>query len=105
MLIVMNRFKVRTGHETEFEEIWKNRKTRLKDMPGFIDFKLLRGATQDDHTLFASHTHWADRADFEAWTQSPAFHEAHRSAGNHAHIYLEGPHLECFEVIQSVQPD
>lgn len=101
MMIAMNRFKVRLGHEAEFEGIWERREGRLKGVPGFIEFKLLRGASFDDHTLFSTHTLWASRNDFEAWTQSDAFRQAHRSAGNHSHIYLTGPHLECFEVLQS----
>ncbi|SEL46419.1 antibiotic biosynthesis monooxygenase family protein [Ectothiorhodospira marina] len=105
MMIAMNRFKVRPGHETEFEEIWEGRESRLKGVPGFIEFKVLRGASFDDHTLYSTHTLWTSLGDFEAWTQSDAFREAHRSAGSRSHIYLTGPHLECFEVLQSMAAD
>ena len=37
MYIAMNRFKILKGKETEFENVWKNRDTHLKDVPGFKD--------------------------------------------------------------------
>ena len=105
MFIAMNRFRVRLGHEAEFEAVWRNRDSRLKDVPGFMEFHLLRGPEKEDHTLYSSHTLWASRSEFEAWTRSDAFREAHRSAGNHGHMYLEGPHFEGFDVVQSVASD
>ena len=72
MFIAMNRFKVIRGSEADFETVWTSRDTHLRDVPGFIVFHLLRGPERDDHTLFASHTLWASRADFEAWTTSEA---------------------------------
>jgi hypothetical protein len=35
---------------------------------GFVKFHLLKGPEVEDHTLYASHTVWKDRATFEAWT-------------------------------------
>jgi heme-degrading monooxygenase HmoA len=35
---------------------------------GFVKFHLLKGPEAEDHTLYASHTVWKDRATFEAWT-------------------------------------
>lgn len=98
MYIAMNRFKVRKGFEAEFEEIWRNRDGRLKDVPGFGEFQMLRGAQHEDYTLYASHTLWDDRAAFEAWTKSEAFRETHRSAGGSRHVYLDSPNFEGFEV-------
>ena len=100
MYIAMNRFRIRTGCEAQFEEIWRSRDTRLANVPGVVEFHLLRGPAAEDHTLFASHTVWETRAAFDAWTRSEAFREVHRNAGDHRHIYLEGPHFEGFEVVQ-----
>lgn len=99
MFVAMNRFQVRHGHETEFEEVWRNRDSRLKDSPGFVKFNLLRGPEHETFTLYASHTLWESRAAFEAWTQSDAFRDAHRNAGQNKHMYLEGPHFEGFEAV------
>jgi hypothetical protein len=43
---------------------------------------LLKGPDAEDHTLYASHTVWENRAVFEAWTKSDAFRAAHSRAGD-----------------------
>jgi heme-degrading monooxygenase HmoA len=105
MYIAMNRFKVMPGAETDFERVWTSRDTHLLEVPGFVEFHLLRGPGHDDHTLYASHTIWRSRADFEAWTRSEAFRLAHRSAGDNRPLYLGHPEFEGFEVVQTVAPD
>jgi heme-degrading monooxygenase HmoA len=35
MYIAMNRFKVLKGSETDFENVWKNRDSKLHEMKGF----------------------------------------------------------------------
>ena len=104
MFIAMNRFKVLPGQETAFEAVWLGRDTHLDDVPGFICFHLLRGPTNEDHTLFSSHTVWRSREDFEAWTRSEAFRAAHGTAGGAKPLYLGHPNFEGFEVIQEVLP-
>ena len=66
---------------------------------GFIEFHLLRGPAGEDHTLYASHTVWRSRADFENWTKSEAFRKAHANAGDHRKVYLGHPEFEGFEVV------
>jgi heme-degrading monooxygenase HmoA len=105
MFIAMNRFEVRLGEEEAFEQVWLSRDTYLDGVPGFVEFHLLRGPTQDDHTLFSSHTVWQSREVFEAWTRSEAFREAHRNAGDNKPLYLGHPRFEGFEVVQTVKPD
>ncbi len=99
MFIAMNRFQVRPGHEEEFERVWRERDSRLKEVPGFVEFRLLRGPENETFSLYASHTLWASRADFEAWSRSDAFREAHRSAGANRRMYLDGPHFEGFDAV------
>lgn len=103
MFIAMNRFKVVLGQEAAFEEVWKTRDTHLNEVPGFVEFHLLRGPEHDDHRLYASHTIWRSRADFEAWTQSEAFRKAHRNAGDNRALYLGHPQFEGFEVAQHLR--
>jgi len=104
MFIAMNRFKVAPGSEKDFEEVWTSRDTHLKEVPGFVEFHLLKGPQREDHVLYASHTIWANRAAFEAWTQSEAFRAAHRNAGQSTRpLYLGHPEFEGFEVIQTVK--
>ena len=102
MFIAMNRFQVVKGEEAAFEQVWLSRDTHLADVPGFVEFHLLRGPELEDHTLFASHTIWRSKADFEAWTTSEAFRAAHRNAGDNKPLYLGHPQFEGFEVVQTV---
>ena len=102
MFLAMNRFKVQLGSEADFETVWRERDSQLMTVPGFVEFNLMRGPSKDDHTLYASHTIWANYAAFEAWTKSDAFRAAHARAGDHKPSYLGHPQFEGFEVIQTV---
>jgi heme-degrading monooxygenase HmoA len=102
MFIAMNRFKVLPNATQEFEQVWTSRDTYLRDVPGFVEFQMLRGPASDGHVLYASHTIWESRADFEAWTRSEAFRLAHKNAGQNKPLYLGHPELESFETIQTV---
>ncbi|MBS7539828.1 antibiotic biosynthesis monooxygenase family protein [Ancylobacter lacus] len=99
MFLAMNRFKVRLGSEEDFERVWRERDSYLATVPGFVSFNLLRGATRDDHTLYASHSIWQSRAHFEEWTRSEAFRNAHRSAGGNKPLYVGHPELELFDSV------
>ena len=103
MFIAMNRFQVRTGAEAEFENVWRSRESYLGNVPGFVEFHLLKGAAAEDHTLYSSHSVWAVKAAFEAWTRSEDFRRAHARADNKtgASLYLGHPKFEGFEVILS----
>ena len=99
MYIAMNRFRIAPGREQEFIEIWKNRETHLEEVPGFKEFHLLQGPTNEEYTLFASHAVWASAEDFNNWTTSEAFRKAHTNAGANREIYLGPPQFEGFEVV------
>lgn len=103
MFIAMNRFRVRQGCEEEFENVWQSRDTHLREMPGFVAFDLLRGPGHEDHILYASHTVWRSREDFDNWTRSDAFRQAHRSAGGRGHLYLGAPQFEGFASVQHIE--
>lgn len=102
MFIAMNRFKVIKGEEKAFEQLWLSRESTLDQMPGFVEFRLLRGPERDDHTLYSSHTLWATKEMFTAWTQSEQFRAAHRNAGANKPLYLGHPEFEGFETIQTI---
>jgi heme-degrading monooxygenase HmoA len=97
----MNRFKVRHGHEDAFETMWRARESRLNDMPGFVEFRLLKGPDGDGFRLYTSHVQWATREDFEGWTKSQAFRESHRNAGNSTtrDALMGPPAFEGFETV------
>src|SRR5271170_4358957 len=103
MFIAMNRFRVTKGCEASFEQVWLSRDTHLDEVPGFVVFHLLKGPEAEDHTLYASHTVWENRAVFEAWTKSETFRAAHSRAGifeKPARNTNVAPHESLAEVTQ-----
>ena len=103
MFIAMNRFKVAKGRGPDFEALWLGRDTHLSGVPGFLEFRLLKGPEADAHTIYSSHTEWASHADFEAWTKSDAFRAAHRQAKPPEGLYLGPPVFEGFDVLQTLR--
>ena len=95
----MNRFKISLGREDDFEEIWKTRETHLEGVNGFRQFNLIKGSSNDEYTLYASHSVWESKNDFENWKKSEAFRAAHNSEGKQQEIYLGHPEFEGFEVV------
>ena len=99
MFIAMNRFRIARGREDEFEKLWRERDSQLAGVPGFREFHLLKGASDDEATLYASHSVWESRAAFESWTRSEAFRKAHAGARAPAGLYLGHPRVEVFEAV------
>jgi heme-degrading monooxygenase HmoA len=99
MFIAMNRFRIARGAEEGFEQTWRQRESYLEGVPGFESFSLLKGPERDDHTLYASHSVWASRDAFEAWTRSESFRRAHAQASAPKGTYLGPPELETFESV------
>jgi len=99
MFIAMNRFRIAPGREAEFIEVWRQRDSRLAEVPGFQQFNLLQGASDAQATVFVSHSTWESAAAFEAWTRSESFRAAHASAGQQRGLYLGPPQFEGFEAV------
>lgn len=99
--IAMNRFKVRQGFEDGFEEMWRSRESRLKEVPGFREFRLLKGPEGEGYRLYSSHVVWDSREDFEAWTRSEQFRDAHKGAGRGStrDALMGPPQFEGFETV------
>ncbi len=99
MFIAMNRFRIARGSEEVFEDLWRQRDSYLDEVPGFREFHLLRGPSDDESTLFASHTVWENRSFFDTWTESESFRRAHAQARAPEGTYLGHPVFEGFEVV------
>ncbi len=99
MFIAMNRFQVQLGQEDSFERIWRERDTYLDEVPGFKEFHLLRGPTDEECTIYVSHSVWESRERFEDWTKSEAFRKAHSQARSPQGTLLGHPRLEAFEAV------
>ena len=92
MIVVTNRIPVSKGYEADFEDRFKNRVHLVDQAPGFVRNEVHRprpmkfdhetgGFVEDpDETGFYEvKTWWRSMAEFEAWTNSEAFAEAHRN--------------------------
>jgi len=90
MYIAMNRFRIAPGREEDFLEVWRNRDSHLDEVPGFKQFQMLQGESQEDHTVFISHS---------VWESEEAFRKAHANAKAPEGIYLGPPKFEGFEVV------
>jgi heme-degrading monooxygenase HmoA len=94
----MNRFQVNEGREADFEARWRERDSYLSDVPGFLHFALLRGGTENGTTEYASHTTWRSRSDFDAWTQSEHFRQAH-AQGSVQGLLAGHPVVSLYEMV------
>ena len=99
MFIAMNRFKIVQGMELKFEKIWKERDSHLDKVPGFLNFNLIKGESNENYTLYASHSTWKSKNDFLNWTKSESFRLAHKDAGKNKNLYKGHPDFEGFEVV------
>jgi heme-degrading monooxygenase HmoA len=102
MYIAMNRFTVKPENAEAFEALWLGRDSHLKDMEGFVEFHMLRGAEGDGVVLYASHTVWASEEAFRGWTRSDAFRAAHKNVGNSVNLHEGSPKFEGFSTIQHI---
>lgn len=99
MFIAMNRFRIAPGYEDAFVQMWRERDSRLQEVPGFRSFSLLRGDRGSESTVFISHSTWASRQDFVAWTESEAFRLAHARARAPEGTYLGPPQFEGYDAV------
>ena len=60
----MNRFKIVLGKEKDFEKVWRERDTHLSDVKGFKEFHLIKGETNSEFSLYASHSIWNSEKSF-----------------------------------------
>ena len=97
--ITMNNFQVAADQREAFEQRWRQRRSHLQDVPGFMSFSLLRGEETDGALHYASHAVWASKEAFEAWTKSDNFTQAHSGDPMPEGMVLGHPKLHRFEVV------
>lgn len=99
MFVVANRIPVADGRGEEFEKRFQERAQLVEDREGFVQLEVLRPADADRYVVL---THWESEADFEAWTGSEAFREAHSRESPEG--LVEGhPTIEKHDVVISTE--
>ena len=95
----MNRFQVVPGRDDDFERIWRERETYLGGVPGFVRFALLRGENGE----YISHSTWASREAFEAWTNSESFRKGH-AQGSLMGVLAGPPVIGFYDAVLEQEP-
>ncbi|HEV8661621.1 MAG TPA: antibiotic biosynthesis monooxygenase [Candidatus Methylomirabilis sp.] len=99
MIVVSNRIQVTKGQEGAFEQRFEGRARLVEHMPGFVRLEILRPMKSDYYVVL---TYWASTKDFDAWTESPEFREAH--AQRPPKEMFSGPNVfEMHEIVQHVE--
>lgn len=95
MVVVTNRIPVTKGHEADFEERFRNRAGLIDKEPGFIRNEILRPIKGD---FYLVKTYWRNQTDFERWTKSDSFRQAHSNRPP-AEMFAGSNVLEIHKVI------
>jgi heme-degrading monooxygenase HmoA len=98
MFIAMNTFTIDDTRHKEFEDVWTNRERHLKEMNGFLNFKLLKGDEAEGKRDYISHSTWESAESFWAWTESEQFKLAHKNKTPEG-IILGPPKFRSYSVI------
>ncbi|MEO1338094.1 MAG: antibiotic biosynthesis monooxygenase [Myxococcota bacterium] len=117
MIVVTNRIPVAKGHEIDFEDRFRNRVHLVDSHPGFIrnevhrpqPMKMDRSSgrwvpDEEAQGFYEVKTWWKTFADFEAWTKSDSFKEAHRDRPP-AEMFAGPNVLEVHEIFTSTDLD
>ena len=101
VVVVSNRIPVARGWEGEFERRWRDRSWSITALPGFLGTEVLKPVKGGYYVVM---THWRSMEDFERWTKSEAFGEAH--ANTPPEEAYAGPNVfEMHEVIAAKEPE
>ncbi len=97
MIAVANRIFVAPQFADRFEDRFRTRAGQVDQMPGFVRNLVLRPLAPGDPYVVL--TFWESRAQFDAWTKSEAFTQAHaRAAALPREAFTAANKLEIHEV-------
>ena len=102
--IAMNNFQIAADQTEPFEERWRRRRSYLQGTPGFESFQLLRGESHDGTIHYVSHSTWASKEAFLAWTESDSFVQAHRGEPLPRGMVLGPPQSGMFRGCRTRRP-
>lgn len=96
--VASNRFGIKPGFEKDFEDMWAARDSSLADLPGFVNFQLLRreGSSEDDGNTYLSYTTWDSGKAFNNWRDSDNFKRSHSNSGGEQ---KESPYAKMPKVV------
>lgn len=81
MYVVTNTLRVPAEHAAQLEQGFAHSVDRMRQIPGCLNFTLLKEEETQGHSIYVAMTHWEDEAAFNAWLGSEDFRRAHAHAG------------------------
>jgi heme-degrading monooxygenase HmoA len=114
VFVVTNRIPVAEGHETDFEDRFRNRAHLIDKSPGFVKNLVLRpvqrrfnhksGVMEDvkEQGYYLVQTYWESEQAFWDWTQSESFRVAHSNRPP-ADMFAGSSVLEIHEVVLTTE--
>ena len=80
MIIVTNTSKITKGEAHKLIKRF-NKVGKVETMPGFLGLEVLLKENTVDHDEVTISTRWNSKEDFQGWTKSNAFKDAHSHRG------------------------
>ena len=102
--VMTNSFQVASQKAEQFEAYCRQPYRHLQRVPGFIAFELLRGEVDNGTIRYVALSIWTSQVALEAWTQSEAFAQGHRSGRLPASMIQGPPRQESFEMVALAGP-
>lgn len=99
MFVAANRFTAIDGKGEKLIQEFAETAEGIGNEPGFIRFDFL--APPADGDTYIAQTYWESRANFEAWTESEHFRDAHDDHSAET-LITEPPSLEIYQAVQSL---
>ncbi|WLV25513.1 antibiotic biosynthesis monooxygenase [Aciduricibacillus chroicocephali] len=95
--VVINNIPVTEEGRPMFEERFRQRQQQVEKTPGFQAFRLLRPISGNTYAAF---TQWQSKQDFENWTESAEFKQAHANRPpKPPAYYADRPYIKKYTVI------
>jgi len=103
MIVVMNRLEAPPEFAGRIEEGFVHAAPTMREVAGFVDFRLLRLVDDGDAVLYIAETTWRDEASYAAWVKSDSFSQAHAGGGGSGRGPLKAT-IERFTVALPTSP-
>lgn len=95
--VVMNNIPVTEDNRPIFEDRFRNRSRKIEVMPGFVAFRLLKPLKGNTYVVL---TQWEKRKDYELWTESEQFKQAHDNKMRKPAYYGDRPFVHTYYLIE-----
>ncbi|USK60673.1 antibiotic biosynthesis monooxygenase family protein [Peribacillus asahii] len=98
--VVMNNIPVTEEGRPNLEYQFKNRADLIEKEPGFIAMRVLRPIKSDTYVIL---TVWEKESDFDKWTRSQSFKEAHNiekpKPASTGHLFSGAPYITKYSMV------